>query len=340
MINSSTEILYEILEKGKKSASISGIGCTGKGVERNVPTSIWIPSRKTMINTQPDSNDQGEPIMKGTRSTDNCYLWTSHRSMSCKVDDEVDIWHKKLGHTNYRNIQQLISKEAVRGLPQMSIKEKTCGECQVGKQTKVSHQMLQQVVTTRILELLHMDLMVPMQVESIGGKKYIYVCVDDYSRYTFVEILREKSDAFEVFQQLATQLQREKGLTIIRIRKFCNAEGIRHEFSAPITQQQNRIVERKNRTIQEMARVTLHAKKIPVRFWAEAVNTACYIHNRITFQLGTNNTTYGIWRGRKPSVQYFHIFGSVCYILFDREQRQKFDIKEDEWIFIGYSRNS
>ncbi|GAA0153069.1 hypothetical protein LIER_11392 [Lithospermum erythrorhizon] len=135
----------------------------------------------------------------------------------------------------------------------MSIKENTCGECQVGKQTKVSHQLLQQVVTTRILELLHMDLMGPMQVESVGGKKYVYVCVDDYSRYTWVEFLRDKSDAFEVFQQLAAQLQREKDLTIIRIRKFCNREGIRHEFSAPITPQQNRIVERKNRTIQEMA---------------------------------------------------------------------------------------
>ncbi|GAA0160085.1 transmembrane signal receptor [Lithospermum erythrorhizon] len=116
----------------------------------------------------------------------------------------------------------------------MSIKEKTCGECQVGKQTKVSHQLLQQVVTTRILELLHMDLMGPMQVESVGGKKYVYVCVDDYSRYTWVEFLRDKSEAFELFQQLATQLQREKDLMIIRIRKFCNSEGIRHEFWPPL----------------------------------------------------------------------------------------------------------
>ncbi|GAA0172337.1 hypothetical protein LIER_26183 [Lithospermum erythrorhizon] len=89
-----------------------------------------------------------------------------------------------------------------------------------------------------------------------------------------------------------------------------------------------------------MARVMPYAKKIPVRFWAEVVNTACYIHNRITLQPGTNNTTYEIWRGRKPNVKYFHIFGSVCYILVHREQRQKFDVKGDEGIFLGYSRNS
>ena len=61
---------------------------------------------------------------------------------------------------------------------------------------------------------------------------------------------------------------------------FCTAEGITHEFFAPITPQQNGIVERKNRTLQEMARVMMLAKDIPLHFWAEALNTACLIHNR------------------------------------------------------------
>ncbi|GAA0145718.1 hypothetical protein LIER_36173 [Lithospermum erythrorhizon] len=81
-------------------------------------------------------------------------------------------------------------------------------------------------------------------------------------------------------------------------------------------------------------------KKILVKFWVENVNTACYIHNRITLRPGTNNTTYEIWRVRKPNVQYFYIFGSICYILVDREQRQKFDVKGDEGIFLEYSRNN
>ncbi|GAA0149903.1 hypothetical protein LIER_08960 [Lithospermum erythrorhizon] len=273
--------------------------------------------------------------------------------MTIRHDDNATIWHRKLGHTNFRNLQQLISKNAVKGLPQLEVKEKTCGDCQVGKQTRVSHQELSLVTTTRILELLHMDLMGPVQVESIGGKKYIYVCVDDYSRYTWVEFLREKSDAFDVFKNLATQIQREKALPIIRIRSdhgkefenlkfddYCKQEGIKHEFSAPITPQQNGIVERKNRTIQEMARVMLHAKKVPLKFWVEAVNTSCHIHNRITMRPGSNSTTYEIWRGRKPNVQYFHIFGSICYILADRDPRQKFDVKGEEGVFLGYSRNS
>ena len=246
-------------------------------------------------------------IMKGVRSSDNCYIWSTISAMTTRVEEEADVWHKRLGHTNYRNLQQLMAKEAVRGLPRLSIKDKTCGECIVGKQTRVPHHMLQQLVTTRVLELLHMDLMGPMQVESIGGKRYVYVCVDDFSRYTWVEFLREKSDTFEVFQKLATQLQREKGIPIVRIRSdhgkefenakfqaFCTQEGIKHEFSAPITPQQNEIVERKNRTIQEMAKVMLHAKKVPTKFWAEAVNTTCHIHNRITLSPQTRYKHYHI----------------------------------------------
>jgi hypothetical protein len=69
----------------------------------------------------------------------------------------------------------------------------------------------------------------------------------------------------------------------------------------------------------------LHAKKLPYYFWAEAMNTTCYVHNRVTLRAGTSTTLYEIWKGRKPNVKYFHVFGSKCYILADREQRRKLD---------------
>ena len=70
------------------------------------------------------------------------------------------------------------------------------------------------------------------------------------------------------------------------------------------------------------------------------MNTACYIHNRVTLRKGTSASLYEIWKGRKPTVKYFHVFGSKCYILDDREQRRKMDPKSDEGIFLGYSINS
>ncbi|KAA0065622.1 gag-pol polyprotein [Cucumis melo var. makuwa] len=122
--------------------------------------------------------------------------------------------------------------------------------------------------------------------------------------------------------------------------EFCDNEGIFHEFSAPLKPQQNVVVERRNRTLQEMARVMIHAKHLPIQFWAEALNTACHIHNRVILRSGTTTTSYELWKGRKPNVKYFHIFGSMCFILSDRDHRRNWDSKFDHGIFLGYSANS
>ena len=105
------------------------------------------------------------------------------------------------------------------------------------------------------------------------------VIVDDYSRYTWVEFLREKSETCEKLEILCKKLQNEKGIPIAKIRSdygkqfknvrfesFCEKNGIKKEFSAPKTLQQNGVVERKNWVIQEMARVMLLNKKIPKSF--------------------------------------------------------------------------
>ena len=123
-----------------------------------------------------------------------------------------------------------------------------------------------------------------------------------------MEFFREKSEACEKMEKLCKRLQNEKGVPIIKMRSdhgkefenakfeaFCNEHGIRKEFLAPKTPQQNGVVERKNRIIKEMARVMLLNKDIPQKFWDEAVNTSCHIGNRIFFQVGTKKTKYEIW---------------------------------------------
>ncbi|CAA7016420.1 unnamed protein product [Microthlaspi erraticum] len=141
-----------------------------------------------------------------------------------------------------------------------------------------------------------------MQVESIGGKRYVFVLVDDYSRYTWVRFIRDKSDTMASFKIWALQVITEKG-SLKRIRsdhggefqnevmtKFCNDQGIAHQFSAPRTPQMNGVVERKNRTLQEMARAMIHGGNIPVKFWAEAINTACLLEHSGAYG------TQGAWR--------------------------------------------
>ena len=89
-----------------------------------------------------------------------------------------------------------------------------------------------------------------------------------------------------------------------------------------------------------MARAMLHNKDVARNLWGEAVNTACHMVNRVYFRPDTKKTPYELWKGRKPNVKYFRIFGSTCFILKDRENVGKFDFQSDEGIFLGYSTTS
>ncbi|XP_057785954.1 uncharacterized protein LOC131003485 [Salvia miltiorrhiza] len=232
-------------------------------------------------------NGENEYI-SGKRSSDNCYIVSPENSCFQVLGDDTDTWHQKLGHTSLRNMKKLVKTDAIRGLPKLVINTKgVCGACQIGKQTHSSHKRVSKITTTRILELIHMDLMGPMQVESIGRKKYVLVCVDDFSRFTWVLFLKDKSEAFEKFKTLCLKLEKDKEVYVKRIKsdhgrefensefdKFREEKGITHEYSAPKTPHQNGVVERKNRTLQDMVRTMMKAKNIATNFWAEAMNTA------------------------------------------------------------------
>ena len=118
------------------------------------------------------------------------------------------------------------------------------------------------------------------------------------------------------------------------IENFCIENGITQEFFAPRTPQKNGVVERKNRTLIEATRTMLQDADLPTSFWAEAINTACYIQNRTLINKSVGNTPYFIMRGRKPNVKHLHVFGSKCYILKDNSEHiGKFDSKALEAIF-------
>ncbi|KAH9744422.1 Integrase catalytic domain-containing protein [Citrus sinensis] len=121
---------------------------------------------------------------------------------------------------------------------------------------------------------------------------------------------------------------------------FCNDLGIEHQFSSPRTPQQNRVVERKNRSIQEMARTMLNENSLPKYFWAEAVNTACYVLNRVLIRPNLNKTPYELWKDIKPNIGYFKVFGCKCFVLNTKDNLGKFDPKSDVGIFLGYSNSS
>ena len=135
------------------------------------------------------------PVLEGNRTTNNCYgvVPTSKISYRSARVDMLGLWHQRLGHANFKQVAKASKLEAVEGLLKFGKVEKTiCGACQMGKQTKASHCKVNVIATICCLELLHVDLMEPTRIERLGGKRYIMVIVDDFSRYTWVEFLREK----------------------------------------------------------------------------------------------------------------------------------------------------
>jgi hypothetical protein len=205
--------------------------------------------------------------------------------------------------------------------------------------------------TREPLELLHMDLFDSIAYISIGGSKYCLVIVDDYSRFTWVFFLREKPQTQETLTKFLRQAQNEFGLKIKKIRsdngtKFKNSqiegfleeEGIKHEFSSPYTPQQNGVVEKKNRTLLDMARTMLEEYKTLNQFWVEAINTACY-SNRLYLHQILKKTSYELLIGKKPNVSYFIVFGSKCFILVKRGRNSKFSPKAVEGFLLGYDSN-
>jgi len=199
-------------------------------------------------------DNNGKWLMGGERTSDNCYgisNLSSNSQIICNKAtlDESELWHQRLGHLNFTNMFKITSKEVVKDLPKLKDTRKgVCGPCQLGKQTRTTHKKTSGIHTSRNLELLHMDLMGPTRTASLSGKKYILVIVDDYSWYTWVLLLWEKSDAFEAAQRLFKKIQIEQECPIMRIRsdhgrefknahfeEYCHSCGIQQEFSSPIT---------------------------------------------------------------------------------------------------------
>nr|GEW43190.1 retrovirus-related Pol polyprotein from transposon TNT 1-94 [Tanacetum cinerariifolium] len=126
----------------------------------------------------------------------------------------------------------------------------------------------------------------------------------------------------------------------VQFGEFCNANGIRHNFSAPNTPQSNGVVERKNKTLQEMSRTMLNEQSFSQKFWCNTVDTSTYILNRIPIRSILEKTPYELLRGRKPTLDYFKVFGSKCFILNTKDYLTKFYPKLYEGVFLVNPQNS
>ncbi|KAL8103193.1 hypothetical protein AgCh_027652 [Apium graveolens] len=199
--------------------------------------------------------------------------------------------------------------------------------CEVAKQRKSSFKSKTESIILEPYHLLHVDLFGPVNVMSITKKKYTMVIVDEFTRYTWVYFLHKKNETAFTLTDHVIHLDKlvKDSVKIIRsdnstefknsiMEEFCKEHGIKHEFSAPGTPQQNGVVERKNRTLIEVARTMLDEAKLPTYFWAKAVQTTCFTQNA-TLINKQGKTPYEMVKKKKPNLKYFHVFSCKCFVL-------------------------
>ncbi|GJZ14263.1 putative ribonuclease H-like domain-containing protein [Tanacetum coccineum] len=190
--------------------------------------------------------------------------------------DESKLWHRRLGHVNFKTMNKLVKGNLVRGLSSNIFdNDHTCVACHKGKQHKASCKAKLVSSISQPLQMLHMDLFGPTSVRSINHKTYCLVVTDDFSR-----------------------------------------------------------------TLNEAARTMLADSLLPTIFWAEAVNTACYVLNRVLVTKPHNKTSYELIIGRPTSISFMRPFGCPVTILNTLDPLGKFDGKAEEGFLVGYFVNS
>jgi transposase InsO family protein len=226
-----------------------------------------------------------------------------------------------------------------------------CAPCRHGKMVAASHPPLTSVM--RPCELFHTDLVVPARVCSAGGKWYVLVIVDDYSCYVWVFFLADKGETIGFVRDLILRLKNERNGDVVRairsdngsefkntrFETFCRDLGLEHQFSSPYVACKNGVVERKNRSLCEMAWAMLDEHRTPWRYWAEAVNTACHVGNWIFLRAFLNKTCYELMHRRAPRLSLFRAFGCRCFIL-KKGRLDKFESRSSVGIFLGYANHS
>nr|GEZ45768.1 hypothetical protein [Tanacetum cinerariifolium] len=261
------------------------------------------------------------------------------------------LWHLRLSHLNFGAINHLARQGLVRGLPKLKFeKDHLCSACVIGKSTRKTHKPKSEDTNQKKLYLLHMDLCGPMRVESINGKKYILVIVDDYSRFTWVKFLRSKDETSDFIIKFLKMIQVRQKVPVCHIRtdngtEFVNHTlrdyykevGISHETSVARSPQQNRVVERRNRTLLKAARTMLIYTQAPLFLWAKAVETICFTQNRSIIRLRHGKTSYELLHSKLLDLSFFHVFGALCYSTNDSENLGKLQPKADIGIFICYA---
>jgi transposase InsO family protein len=251
------------------------------------------------------------------------------------------LWHFRLGHASNSRLQ--IMQQMYPSI--VLNKECVCDVCHLAKQKHLSYP-LSHSHASKCLELLHMDIWGPYTTATMHGHKYFLTIVDDYSRFTWVILLKGKNEVTSQVQNFITMVetQFESKVKILRsdngpefsLASFYASKGIVHQTSCVYTPQQNGRVERKHQCILNIARALLIQSKLPPKFWGYAVLHSVYLMNRMPSMAIKGQLPYQLLFKELPDLSMLKVFGCLCYTSTHEAKRTKLDHRSFKCVFLGY----
>ncbi|CAL9006318.1 unnamed protein product [Prunus brigantina] len=252
-----------------------------------------------------------------------------------------DLWHQRLGHLSSAPLHFL--SKAIPNI--MFDSTHVCDVCPLAKQTRLpfTHSSIK---STAPFDLIHCDIWGPHKIPTHSGARYFLTIVDDFTRFTWIHLMRFKSDTQTLlksfFSWVKTQfnhdikvLRADNGGEFISMRSFLDSHGTIFHHTCAYTPQQNGVVERKHRHLLNVARALRFQANVPLKFWGESLQTASYLINRLPTPLLAHQSPYELLHGVPPTYSHLRVFGCLCYAT-NLTPIHKFDTRARRCLFLGY----
>ena len=263
------------------------------------------------------------------------------------ASDDFAIWHRRLCHVSIDSTARLLAEFSVTTSKPST--KTMCEACALSKSTRLPYSGTIPTATA-IGETVFTDVCGPIDPVSLGGKRYVCVFIDSASGMRFVYPIRNKSDALTVFQRCITEfescgykinrLHSDRGgeYTSTQFNVFCQTHGIKQTFTAPYSPEQNGVAERSWRTLFEKVRCILVQGRLNRSLWAAAIDTVCYVLNRLP-ATGAKTSPFEQFYRKAPKINNLRVFGCPAFV-HDETSSGKLGPRSVKGQFIGYDKNS
>jgi transposase InsO family protein len=293
----------------------------------------------------------GTRLKKGLYKLDVETINTSSESYTLEhIEQELNkalLWHRRLGHLNFEALYQLSKNKAVKGLLRLARIQHIYEVCQEGKQAPI---FFPKSITpsTDVLQLICSDVCGLFRTHSYTGARYFVSFIDDFSRKTWVYLLKSKDAVYDEFKKFKALVENYTGKKIQtlhtdnggeyiskRFQELCEQAGIKHEKSQAYMPQSNGVSERMNRTLVETARCLCFQSNIPSNLWSEAIKMACFLINRRPTKKIHLHTPEEVFTGTQVDISNLRTFGTRIFVHVPKNQRDKLGKKSLSCTLLG-----